>query len=292
MDLDNLNIRQKEPVTNMSGTPGQMTKDLEQELYPGVSNFIGNDDINIKYQKGMFSVVEYRKDLSVTPGEAQLQYFMSKMNIKKKQLVIKIDENHSVTLQAGAMQWMLGNVNTTSGIKGAGDLLGKMVKGKVTGERAVKPEYVGNGLLVCEPTYSHILLIDLGEWNNSIVVEDGMFLASQGGIKHNLVMRNNLSSAVAGGEGLFNLCMEGSGVVALESDVPYEELIEINLNNDCIKIDGNYAVAWSKSLQFTVEKSGKSLLGSAVSGEGLVNVYRGTGKLLMKPLGRSNNLIH
>lgn len=292
MDLDNLNIRKKEPVTNMSGTPGQMTKDLEQELYPGVSNFIGNDDINIKYQKGMFSVVEYRKDLSVTPGEAQLQYFMSKMNIKKKQLVIKIDENHSVTLQAGAMQWMLGNVNTTSGIKGAGDLLGKMVKGKVTGERAVKPEYVGNGLLVCEPTYSHILLIDLGEWSNSIVVEDGMFLASQGGIKHNLVMRNNLSSAVAGGEGLFNLCMEGNGVVALESDVPYEELIEINLNNDCIKIDGNYAVAWSKSLQFTVEKSGKSLLGSAVSGEGLVNVYRGTGKLLMKPLGRSNNLIH
>ena len=146
MDLDNLNIRKKEPVTNMSGTPGQMTKDLEQELYPGVSNFIGNDDINIKYQKGMFSVVEYRKDLSVTPGEAQLQYFMSKMNIKKKQLVIKIDENHSVTLQAGAMQWMLGNVNTTTGIKGAGDLLGKMVKGKVTGERAVKPEYVGNGL--------------------------------------------------------------------------------------------------------------------------------------------------
>ena len=292
MDLDNLNIRKKEPVTNMSGTPGQMTKDLEQELYPGVSNFIGNDDINIKYQKGMFSVVEYRKDLSVTPGEAQLQYFMSKMNIKKKQLVIKIDENHSVTLQAGAMQWMLGNVNTTTGIKGAGDLLGKMVKGKVTGERAVKPEYVGNGLLVCEPTYSHILLIDLNEWGNNIVVEDGMFLASQGGVKHTLAVRNNLSSAVAGGEGLFNLCMEGNGVVALESDVPYEELIEINLNNDCIKIDGNYAVAWSKSLQFTVEKSGKSLLGSAVSGEGLVNVYRGTGKLLMKPLGRSNNLIH
>ena len=109
MDLDNLNIRKKEPVTNMSGTPGQMTKDLEQELYSGVSNFIGNDDINIKYQKGMFSVVEYRKDLSVTPGEAQLQYFMSKMNIKKKQLVIKIDENHSVILQAGAMQWMLGS---------------------------------------------------------------------------------------------------------------------------------------------------------------------------------------
>ena len=41
------------------------------------------------------------------------------------------------------------------------------------------------------------------------------------------------------------------------------------------------AIAWSASLQFTVEMSSKSILGSAVSGEGLVNVYRGTGKILV-----------
>ena len=59
----------------------------------------------------------------------------------------------------------------------------------------------------------------------------------------------------------------------------YEELIEVVLDNDVMKIDGNMAIAWSGSLNFTVEKSGKSLLGSAVSGEGLVNVYRGSGKI-------------
>ena len=62
-----------------------------------------------------------------------------------------------------------------------------------------------------------------------------------------------------------------------------EELIEFNIENDVVKIDGNMAIAWSGSLDFTVEKSGKSLLGSAVSGEGFVNVYRGTGKILMAP---------
>ena len=41
------------------------------------------------------------------------------------------------------------------------------------------------------------------------------------------------------------------------------------------------------SLNFTVERSGKSLIGSAASGEGLVNVYRGTGKVLMAPLTRA-----
>ena len=271
-------------ANTMSGTPGMGSNDGEFELYQGVMNFIGNDDIDVKYRKGMFTVLEYDRDLSVNPMEAQTQYFMSKMNIKRRQLAARITPNASLTLQSGAMQWMVGNVNATTGIKGAGDLFGKMIKGKVTGEGAIKPEYVGDGLLVCEPTYKHIILVDLAEWGGSVVVEDGMFLASQGSVKHTVVMRSNLSSAVAGGEGMFNLCMEGNGVVALESPVPYEELVDINLNNDVLKVDGNFAVAWSKSLNFTVERSGKSLVGSAASGEGLVNVYRGTGRVLMRPL--------
>ena len=101
---------------------------------------------------------------------------------------------------------------------------------------------------------------------------------------HKAVMRSNISSAVAGGEGLFNLGISGSGILCLESPCPREELIEINLVDDVLKIDGNMAVAWSQSLEFTVERSGKTLIGSAASGEGLVNVYRGTGKVLLAPV--------
>ena len=103
-------------------------------------------------------------------------------------------------------------------------------------------------------------------------------------------MRSNLSSAVAGGEGLFNLSLNGSGVFCLEADCPKEELVEITLQNDVLKVDGNMAIAWSGSLQFTVERSGKSLIGSAASGEGLVNVYRGTGKVLMAPVSKMPNV--
>ena len=80
--------------------------------------------------------------------------------------------------------------------------------------------------------------------------------------------------------------MNGAGVLCLESPSPREELIEITLNNDVLKIDGNMAIAWSGSLDFTVERSGKTLIGSAASGEGLVNVYRGTGKVLMAPVDK------
>ena len=99
-------------------------------------------------------------------------------------------------------------------------------------------------------------------------------------------MRSNISSAVAGGEGLFNLGITGKGVLCLESPSPKEELIEIELVNDVLKVDGNMAIAWSGSLEFTVERSGKTLIGSAASGEGLVNVYRGTGRVLLAPVAK------
>lgn len=248
-----------------------------------IRNFTDNDDIRTLQEMGPFRVIEYTRDLSVAPQNAQEAYFCNKMNIRKRQVICTLGASN-ITLQAGAMQWMLGDVHATTGIKGVGDLLGKAVRGKMTGESAIKPEYTGNGLLVLEPTYKHILLLDVGAWNGSIVIEDGMFLACDASLKHKAVMRSNLSSAVAGNEGLFNLGLQGNGVVCLESNVPKEELVEIELHDDVLKIDGNMAIAWSGSLEFTVERSGKSLIGSAASGEGLVNVYRGSGRVLMAPV--------
>ena len=250
-----------------------------------IRNFTDNDDVRILESRGAFTVVEYLRDLSVSPSSAQTAYYCNEMNVRKRQVLCNLAKS-AVTLQAGAMQWTAGNVNATTGIKGVGDLFGKAVRGKVTGESAIKPEYTGDGILVTEPTYRYILLEDLNDWNGSIVLDDGLFLASESSLKHKAVMRSNFSSAVAGGEGLFNLGLTGSGVVCLESNSPREELIEITLQNDVVKIDGNMAIAWSGSLEFTVERSGKTLLGSAASGEGLVNVYRGTGKVLMAPVAR------
>ena len=217
------------------------------------------------------------------PSDAQQAYFCNEMNVRKRQVICDLSKAH-ITLQAGAMQWMAGNVNATTGVKGVGDLFSKAVRGKVTGESAIKPEYKGDGIMVLEPTYKHILLVDVAEWNGSIVLDDGLFLACDSALKHKAVMRSNLSSAVAGNEGLFNLGITGNGILCLEAPCPREELIEITLKDDVLKIDGNMAIAWSGSLDFTVERSGKTLIGSAASGEGLVNVYRGTGKVLLAPV--------
>lgn len=248
---------------------------------------------NRKYAKSIenFHVLEYVQDASVSPMNAMNEYFMSKMHVRRRQVVIDIDKDHSAVIQAGAMQWMGGNVQATSGVKGIGDFLGKALKGAVTKETAVKPEYVGEGCLVLEPTYKYIILADIGKWGPAgMTIEDGMFLACDANVKSKVVARKSLSSAVLGSEGLFNLSLHGNGVAALESNVPEDELIEVILENDELKIDGNLAVCWSSNLDFTVERSTKTLVGSAVSGEGLVNVYRGTGRVLMCPVAPTTSL--
>ena len=248
---------------------------------------------NRKFAKsiGNFHVLEYVQDASVSPMNAMNEYFMSKMGVRRRQVVIDIDKDHSAIIQAGAMQWMGGNVQATSGVKGIGDLLGKAIKGAVTKETAVKPEYVGEGCLVLEPTYNYMILADIGKWGPAgMTIEDGMFLACDANVNSKVVARKNLSSAVLGGEGLFNLSLQGNGIAALESNVPEDELIEVILENDELKIDGNLAVCWSSNLEFTVERSTKTLVGSAVSGEGLVNVYRGTGRVLMCPVAPTTSL--
>ena len=232
---------------------------------------------------GNFSVIEFNKDISVDPSSAQTKYFMAAMNMRKRQVIARLNGN-GIILQAGAMQVMTGDVQVATNVKGAGDLFKKMVGGKVTGESAIKPRYTGQGFVYLEPTYKYILLEDLASWGGAVTIEDGMFLACDDTVNMQVVARSNFSSAALGGEGLFNTSLSGQGIVALESRVPREELIVFDLENDCVKIDGNMAIAWSTNLQFTVERTTSTLIGSAASGEGLVNVYRGTGRILMAPV--------
>ena len=248
-----------------------------------VNNLQDNKNMKKIAQLGCYEVFEHQKDLSVDPVSASVAYFMQEMNFRKRQVLCTLNGN-PIKVQAGAMQWTAGNVSMTSGIKGAKDFLGKALKGLATGESTAKPVFDGKGFVMLEPTYKYIILEDVSSWGSGMVLDDGLFLACDYGIKEEVVARSNISSALLGGEGLFNLSLSGEGIAVLESSVPREELIEIILDNDEVTIDGNMAIAWSKTLQFTVEKSSKTLLGSLASGEGVVNVYRGSGKILMAPV--------
>ena len=66
-------------------------------------NNIVNENRIITDRLGNFSVVEDERDASVSIANAQTEYFMSKMNVRRRQVLIEL-KNTSAVVQAGAMQ--------------------------------------------------------------------------------------------------------------------------------------------------------------------------------------------
>ncbi|MCI1960063.1 MAG: AIM24 family protein [Clostridia bacterium] len=236
-----------------------------------------------QYEKGglKVEVLEYQQLLGISnTAMAQTMYFMGKQNVRVRQIALYLN-NEKVTVERGAMSYFQGNLEMVSGVT-MGNMLGRMMRGAVTGEKMAQPEYKGTGMLVLEPSFKHFLILELGK-DEGIIVDDGMFYCAQGSVTVHAVAQKNVSSALLGGETLFQMELIGPGLIILESEVPMCEIDIMDLQNDTLKVDGNFAVLRSSSLQFTVERSAKTLIGSAVSGEGLVNVYRGTGQVWLAP---------
>lgn len=201
-----------------------------------------------------------------------------KVTLKEAKILLK---NSSVLLEPGALYYQKGDLEIESK---AGGVLGfgkKLIKSMATGETVFKPKYTGSGEITLEPTFGHYALIELE--NESVIVDDGCFYACESSVEVGAAPMKNLSSAALGGEGLFQTKLSGSGIVLLEIPVPPSEIIEYKLENETLKVDGNFAVLRSGDIDFTVEKSTKSLIGSATSGEGFLNVYRGTGSVWLLP---------
>lgn len=226
-------------------------------------------------------VLEYQalKGMKDTNMASKL-YFMTQQNMKVRQVAIYLN-NETCKIEPGAMSYFQGKLEMVSGVT-AGNFLGRALTGAITGEKMAQPEYKGTGMLVLEPTFRHIMLLELGD-DYKVIVDKGMFYGAQGTVGVKAVMQKNVTSGLLGGEGLFQIELKGPGIAILECEVPMEEINIIDLDNDTLKVDGNFAVLRSGNIDFTVEKSAKTLLGSAVSGEGLVNVFRGTGQVWLAP---------
>lgn len=228
-----------------------------------------------------FQILEYENLDGATDAETAFGLNVIRQSgIKLKQIRI-ILEDSEVKLEPNSLSYMKGNIevkNKTGGLIGFGK---KIISSKLTGETAFKPTYSGSGEIFLEPSFGHFALIELED--DEIIVSDNMFYACEDGIDVNAAMQKNISSTFLGNEGLYQTRIEGSGIVALKVPVPESEIFKCILINDTLKVDGNFAILRTGNIEFSVEKSSKSIVGTMVSGEGLVNVYRGTGEVWLTP---------
>ena len=235
----------------------------------------------MEYNGVVAEILEYNKLLgSQSPYHAERLWFMEQQNVKVRQIALYIN-NDAVQIEAGAMSYFQGPLEMVSGLT-VGNAMGKMLKASVTGETAAKPIYKGSGMLVLEPSFRHFIPFTLGA-GERVIVDKGMFYVASASVKVEPFLQKNVSSGLLGGEGLFQTSLTGPGLVILESPVPMCEVDTINMQNDTLKVDGNFALLRTGNIEFTVERSAKTLVGSAASGEGLVNVYRGTGQIWLAP---------
>lgn len=225
-----------------------------------------------------------KKFEGISGAQASDLYFRNQHGVSYKQVVLYI-LNSAVKTEAGAMSYLQGPLEMVTGIDGAGKAAKQFITGKLTGERMAMPEYTGSGVLVLEPSYKHFAIVELRQ-GESIICDKGLFFAASKSVNVSPVMAGKVSGAVLGGEGFFQQQITGPGFVVLKLPVPESEISKVRLNNDVIKVDGNFAVLRSAGIQMTTERSSKTLVGSAVSGEGLLNVYRGTGDVWLAPLMR------
>lgn len=221
-----------------------------------------------------FEILEYG------PLEAGQYYFMQKAGARLKQVRIILN-NGKVIMEAGALQFLKGHIESKNEVGGVSGLVGKIAGSMLNNESAFKPSYSGTGEIYLEPAFSNYLIYHLQ--NEEIIVDKGMFYACEAGVEVGAAMQSNLSSAIKGGEGLFQTKLSGTGIAILQSPVPSHEIVKLKLNNERVQVDGNFALLRSGNITFTVERSAKSLIGSATSGEGYLQTFTGTGTLWIAP---------
>lgn len=182
--------------------------------------------------------------------------------------------NETVRTESGALHYMRGDITMQSKTPSAGGFL----KSLATGENIFRPTYTGTGELYLEPTLCGFHILDLAgsEWT----LDRGAYLASDGSVEVS-VERNKLITGLVGGEGLYQTKVKGVGQVVMVAQGPVET---IELRREKLVVDGNFAIARSGPLTYRVEKATKSVLGSMTSGEFLVNIFEGTGTVLLAPI--------
>lgn len=232
----------------------------------------------MEHEKVKFQILEY-EDLrgSSDINSAVMLSYMRSANIRLRQVKLVL-RNASAYVERGSLSYMRGNLEVTSNTGGPTGIVKKLITSSMTGEHFVKPLYRGSGEILLEPSFNHYIMLELEE-DEEIIVDDKMFFAAEGTVKLTARMVNSVSGAVLGGERLFQTSLVGPGLAVLEVPVPEEEIFKYRLNEDTLKVDGSFVFLRTQGIDFTVERTTSSLIGSNLSGEGFLQVFRGTGEV-------------
>ena len=191
--------------------------------------------------------------------------------------MMELNLNGEIWTKMGSMVSYRGNIKfTREGIleQGFGNLLKKAVSGE--GARLTKAE--GQGQVYLADSGKKITILSLS--GESIYINGNDLLAFEPSIGYEIKMMKKMSSMLAGG--LFNIRLEGSGMVAFTTH--YDPITLLVTPDSPVVTDPNATVAWSGSLepQIKTDMSFKTFLGRG-SGESIQTAFSGNGFVVIQP---------
>jgi uncharacterized protein (AIM24 family) len=207
-------------------------------------------------------------------------FYATKSGMRLKMIRIKLNNSHA-RIEPGALYFMKGNLEMKA--SSGGGIIKGLSRKMLSGETFFVNEIHGVGEIYLEPSFGHFFLYHIEKDDKAIIVDKGLFYAGTAGLDIGSVMQKKISSALFGGEGLFQTKILGEGIAVLYSPVPVTEIQKIQLNNEKLSVDGNFTLLRSEGIEFRAEKSSKSWVKASVSGEGLLQTFSGTGSVWIAP---------
>ena len=196
-------------------------------------------------------------------------------------------QGENARIARGSMVYRTGGVELNTKLNasgsGAGAFIKAVARSAVSSESMFITEVICNGasgeVAIAPEMPGSIIQLDIGE--RQYRLNDSVFLAMESSVSYTLE-RQNLGKAIfAGTGGLFVMTTGGQGRMLINS---FGTVKEIQLNNvDEFVIDNGHVVAWDTSLQYSLQLQ-SGFFGSIGTGEGIVNTFRGTGKVLIQSL--------
>lgn len=198
---------------------------------------------------------------------------------------VSLDRGEQILLERGAMVYHNGLVSiegkmNSNGAGGLGGVVKALGRSMVSGESMFITTATGteNGgkIGIAPGTPGIIRALDIGaeHWR----LNDSAFFACDTTVSY-AMKRQSVGKAMFGKTGgLFVMETQGNGTMLVST---YGDVIELDLDGSrSITVDNTHVVAWTSSLDYDI-KAGSGIFGFK-TGEGLVNEFRGRGKVLVQ----------
>ena len=205
---------------------------------------------------------------------------------------VTLDPGETVIAEAGAMAYMDQHVKFETRMSDGSNpdegMFGKLIsagKRALTGESIAITHFTNEGgdaqrVAFCGPYPGQVIPMDLSELGGELLCQSDAFLCAAKGTSLDVALNKRIGSGLFG-EGFILQRLAGDGLTFLHAGGNY---IRKDLNNERMRIDTGCIVAFTPSLDYSIERAGgvKSML---FGGEGLVlTTVEGTGSVWLQSL--------